>query len=170
MEIRKQLRNVGFIAFFLSGLCAMSSGIVVSILQDKYGFSYGMTGTLLSCMSVGSMVAGFASGFLPRWIGNKWTVLVMCSGYFLGYLATSFVGIPGILIGAFLAIGLAKGCAGNNCTVLVGNNCADRTKGMNLMHACYASGALLCPFLIALLQQSNRDLPMVVIALVGLVF
>ena len=41
-------RNAGFLAFFLSGICAISSGVVVSMLQETYGFAYGMTGTLLS--------------------------------------------------------------------------------------------------------------------------
>ena len=57
-------RNAGFFAFFLSGICAISSGVVVSILQEIYGFAYGMTGTLLSLMSIGNLLAGFASGML----------------------------------------------------------------------------------------------------------
>ena len=43
-----RLRNVGFITFFFSGICAISSGVVVSLLQEQYGFAYGMPGTLLS--------------------------------------------------------------------------------------------------------------------------
>ena len=32
------------------GICAISAGVVVSLLQERYGFAYGMTGTLLSLM------------------------------------------------------------------------------------------------------------------------
>ena len=35
-----RLRNVGFITFFFSGICAISSGVVVSLLQEEYGFAY----------------------------------------------------------------------------------------------------------------------------------
>ena len=70
----KRLEKTGYIAFFLSGICAISSGIIVSVLQQKYGFSYGMTGTLLSFMSIGNMVASFLSGILPTRIGTKKTV------------------------------------------------------------------------------------------------
>lgn len=42
-------RNVGFVTFFFSGICTISSGVVVSLLQEEYGFAYGMTGTLPSC-------------------------------------------------------------------------------------------------------------------------
>lgn len=165
----KNLCRTGYGAFFLSGICAISSGVIVSILQDKYGFSYGVTGTMLSFMSIGNMAASFASGFLPNKIGAKNTVLLLCSGYMIGYFLMAVSGAVGLLTGAFLLVGIAKGCALNNCTVLVGNNSADRTKGMSLMHAFYASGALLCPFVIALLLKGGNTLPMVGIAVLGLI-
>lgn len=101
---RARLRNTGYLAFFLSGICAISSGIIVSILQEKYGFSYGVTGTILSLMSIGNMAASFASGILPGKIGTRNTVLILCSGYFLGYLLMAFVGTAGIVMAAFLSI------------------------------------------------------------------
>ena len=39
---------------------------------------------------------------------------------------------------------------------------------MNILHACYASGALLCPFLAASLLEINDTLPMVGVAVTGL--
>lgn len=167
MERSIRLRNTGFLCFFLSGICAISSGVIVSLLQEKYGFSYGTTGTLLSCMSIGNMAASFVSGILPIKIGARNTVLILCSGYFIGYLAMTMSGLVPILMLAFLIAGIAKGCAINNCTVLVGNNSEDRTKGMSLMHACYACGALLCPFLISFMASKSVDAPMLAIAVTG---
>lgn len=168
MEQKKKLCQTGYIAFFLSGICAISSGIIVSILQDIYGFSYGITGTMLSCMSIGNMAASFASGILPNKIGTRNTVAILCAGYFIGYLLMTFTQSAGIIMAAFLMVGLAKGCTINNCTVLVGNNSSNRTKGMNIMHACYACGALLCPFLAAFLLKTGNKLPMTGLAVVGL--
>ena len=129
MNQSRKLCITGYLTFFLSGICAISSGVIVSILQEKYGFSYGVTGTMLSLMSIGNMAASFVSGILPSKIGTKNTVALLCSGYFLGYLLMAFTGAAGLLMAAFLMVGLAKGCALNNCTVLVGNNSSDRTKG-----------------------------------------
>lgn len=168
MKQSKRLCNTGYFAFFLSGICAISSGIIVSILQGKYGFSYGVTGTMLSLMSIGNMAASFASGILPGRIGTRNTVMLLCCGYFLGYLLMALTGAAGIIMAAFFMVGLAKGCTINNCTVLVGDNSTDRTRGMNIMHACYACGALLCPFLAALLLRLNDSAPMMGIALMGL--
>lgn len=169
MEKHKRLCTTGYIAFFLSGICAISSGIIVNILQEKYGFSYGMTGTLLSVMSIGNMAASFASGVLHGKIGMRKTVLFMSCGYFLGYLLMTMSGAVGLLIAAFLMVGIAKGCALNNCTVLVGNHSSDRTKGMSILHAVYACGALLCPFVIGLMARGGVDLPMIAVAAAGAV-
>ncbi len=161
-------RNVGMGTFFLSGICAISSGVIVSLLQEKYGFSFSTTGMLLSFMSAGNICAAFLSGVLPNRIGVRGTVLTLSLGYFLGYLLTSLTGWTGALIASFLMIGLAKGCALNRCTFLVGTGSKDRTRGLQLMHAFYATGALLCPLIISVLAGIGVNLPMIGIAVCGL--
>lgn len=145
-DAAKRARHVGFAAFFLSGLCAISSGVIVSLLQQQYGLAYGVTGSLISVMSVGNLVAGFLTGVLPGRLGLKTTTLILCTGYALGYALMGVSGLVWVLTAAFALVGLAKGCAINACTILVGDNVPDRTKGMNTMHSFYACGALLCPF------------------------
>lgn len=167
-ETGKRQRNAGFYAFLMSGMCAISSGIVVSLLQEKLGFAYGMTGTLLSLMSVGNLLAGFATGILPGKIGMKKTVLILTAGYGIGYLLMSISGWLVVLMLAFFLVGIGKGSTINTCTILVGNNSKDRTKGMNLMHSCYALGALLCPFLVAAAAGVSVWLPMAALSLCGL--
>ena len=100
-------RNAGFAAFFLSGLCAISSGVVVSLLQETYGFAYSMTGTLLSFMSIGNLIAGFASGILPSKMGMKPSVLLLSFGYGIGYLLMGLSGWIPLLMLAFFLAGIA---------------------------------------------------------------
>ena len=155
-------------AFFQNGICAISAGIIVSILHDRYQFNYGFSGTLISMMSIGNMAALLASGVLPGFIGERDTTLLLCSGYALGYLLMALTGSPAVLLTAFLLAGLAKGCGANICTNLVGNNTDNRPKAMILMNAWFAFGALICPFLISLLQKQNELLPMIGISISGL--
>ena len=56
----------------------------------------------------------------------------------------------------------------NPCTILVSDNSASRTRGMNLMHSCYACGALLCPFLIAAAARVSTALAVFLLAALGL--
>lgn len=158
---------MGCIAFFFSGICAMSSGVIVSLLQEYYGFAYGMTGTLLSLMNIGNLVAGFASAVLPSKLGTRATVLILSSGNALGYLFMTSGNFMWLLMLAFLFLGLAKGSASNSCTVLVGNHAKKRTRGMNVMHASYACGALLGPILITAALLAGDSAPMYALAGAG---
>ena len=160
-------RNTGFAAFFFSGICAISSGVIVSLLQEQIGFDYGMTGTLLSLMNIGNLIAGFAVGLLSGKLGMKRTVVILSIGYLLGYSLMATTGWVALLMVAFLMTGLAKGCTLNTCTLLVGNNCENRTRGMNLLHSCYALGALLCPFVISAAALVSGRLPMALLGVLG---
>lgn len=163
---RTRLRKAGFVTFFFSGICAISSGVVVSLLQERYGFAYGMTGTLLSMMSIGNLLAGFLMAVLPGKLGMKPSALLLTAGYGVGY------GLMGLVSGggwalAFFLVGLAKGSVINVCTILVSDNSTNRTRGMNLMHSCYALGALLCPFLITAAAQVSLGLALTLLAGMG---
>ena len=163
-----RLRNAGFATFFFSGICSISAGVVVSLLQERYGFAYGMTGTLLSLMSVGNLLAGLLMGMLPSALGMKRSVLLLTIGYAAGYAVMGLTGAVALLAAAFFVVGIAKGSVINTCTILVSDHSADRTRGMNLMHSCYACGALLCPFLIAAAARVSTELAVFLLAAMGL--
>ena len=167
MEQKARLRNTGFVTFFFSGICAISSGVVVSLLQEQYGFAYGMTGTLLSLMSIGNLLAGLLIGVLPGVLGMKPSVLLLSIGYAVGYGIMGMTGVETLLAVAFFLVGIAKGSIINTCTILVSDNSADRTRGMNLMHSCYACGALFCPFLIAAAAKVSTSLAVLTLAVLG---
>ena len=167
-QILARRRSAGFAAFFFSGVCAISSGVVVSLLQEQYGFAYGVTGTLLSLMNIGNLVAGFLSGVLPGLLGGmKRSVLLLSLGYLAGYGLMGFTGAVALLGLGFFLVGAAKGQVINTCTVLVGDSSPDRTRGMNIMHSCYACGALLCPFVIAAAGRAGEKAPLFLLALLG---
>lgn len=159
--------RTGMLCFFLSGIGAISAGIVVSLLRDQYAFSYSFTGTLVSVMSIGNMISLLFAGILPDFIGEKATTLILCSGYAIGYCLMALTGNPALLLFAFLIAGIAKGCAANKCTVLAGNNTDDKPRAMNLMNAWFALGALLCPFLISFTANLGFSVPMLAVGAVG---
>ena len=74
-----------------------------------------------------------------------------------------------ILVLSFLLIGFAKGSVINMCTILVSNHSENRAKGMNIMHSCYALGALICPFVIAGAGLIGPVVPMFTLGFLGLI-
>lgn len=164
----KRCHKIGYLAFLLSGTAAIGSGIIVSVLQERYGIAYDQVGTLLSIFSIGNMLAAFLAGVLPGKIGVRSSVLTLSFGYFLGYGLMGLSGQYALLIFDFFLIGLAKGTALNRCSVLVGYGAEGRASRMNLMHACYAFGALICPFLLSYVWKIDAALPIYLQAVVGL--
>lgn len=152
MKIRwKNPSDCAYPAMLISGICASSSGVVVSLLIERYGLGYQWSGLLLAVLSVGNLAAGFAAGTLPAHWGMRRTVLVFAGGSALGYGLMALTGHPAALLAAFALVGVAKGTTLNTGSALVARHAPDRTKGMNLMHACFAFGSMICPLMIAAL-------------------
>ena len=63
-----RLRNAGFVTFFFSGICSIRAGVVVSLLQERYGFAYGMTGSLLAGFLIGVLPAASGGAILMSWV------------------------------------------------------------------------------------------------------
>lgn len=63
-----RLRNAGFATFFFSGICSIRAGMVVSLLQERYGFAYGMTGSLLAGFLIGVLPAASGGAILMSWV------------------------------------------------------------------------------------------------------
>ena len=121
----------------LVDLCGVKRAVVRELapVAEQYGFAYGMTGTLLSLMSVGNLLAGLLMGMLPSALGMKRSVLLLTIGYAVGYAIMGLTGAVVLLAAAFFVVGIAKGSVINTCTILVSDHSADRTRGMNTMHS-----------------------------------
>ena len=137
---------------FFSGACVASGGVLLTILQERYGFDYQWGGTLLAALSVGNLISAFLTGMLPTFLGDKCTVLLLSAGYMFGFGLMAVSGNPLWLLTAFFLAGIGKGSTLNASNVLAGKS-KDRTRSLNLIHAAYAVGALLSPVFIAILSQ-----------------
>ena len=166
---KKRIAVCSYSAILLSGLCASSASVVVPLLRTQYALSYNFTGLLLALLSVGNLLAGLLAGILPRYLGRRLTMLIFTSGAAIGYTLLACAGLPGILCLGFLFIGLSKGNAMNNVTVNIGMISEDKTRGMNLLNAAYATGSLCGPFVYLLFsnEQFPWYLPLLMLALGG---
>lgn len=145
------LRNVLF-AFFVSGAASQPLGSFIPFLRETYGFSYDLSGILLSCQSIGNLVAVLIAGFLPIYLGRRRSILVLAVWMAVGYLIfASGIGSPIVLILACLMTGIARGGNANFSNTMISTLPGDKaTRGYNLLHGCFAVGALLSPLLLIL--------------------
>lgn len=143
------LRNTLF-AFFVSGVASQPLGSFIPFLRETYGFSYDLSGILLSCQSVGNLAAVLAAGFLPVYLGRRTAILITAVWMVVGYLIfASGIGAPALLIAACLMTGVARGGNSNFANTMISTLPGEKaTRGYNLLHGCFAVGALLSPLLL----------------------
>ena len=149
------LRNVLF-AFFVSGAASQPLGSFIPFLREQYGFSYDLSGVLLSCQSTGNLISVLLAGFLPIYLGRRRAILATSVWMAAAYLIfASGFGSPALFVAAFTMTGIARGGNSNFSNTMISTLPGDKaTRGYNLLHGCFAVGALLSP--LVLVFCSNR--------------
>ncbi len=158
MEEKQQNRLLTCVlfAFFVSGAASQPLGSFIPFLRSAYGFSYDLSGILLSCQSVGNLVSVLIAGLLPSLLGRRRSILVLAVWMAAAYLIfVSGLGSPLFMVAAFAMTGVARGANSNFANTMISTLPGDKaTRGYNLLHGCFAVGALLSP--LALVSLSNR--------------
>ena len=139
-------------AFFVSGAASQPLGSFIPFLRTAYGFSYDLSGILLSCQSVGNMISVLIAGILPSLLGRRRSILATAVWMAVGYMIfVSGLGNPFFLIAAFLMTGIARGGNSNFANTMISTLPGDKAaRGYNLLHGCFAIGALLSPLMLVL--------------------
>jgi len=145
-----RLLRATLFAFFVSGAASQPLGSFIPFLRETYGFSYDLSGILLSCQSVGNLLAVLAAGFLPIYLGRRRAILATAVWMAAGYLIfAGGIGTPALLIAACLMTGVARGGNSNFANTMISTLPGEKaTRGYNLLHGCFAVGALLSPLLL----------------------
>lgn len=142
-------------AFFVSGAASQPLGSFIPFLRETYGLSYDFSGILLSCQSVGNLCSVLLAGVLPVYLGRRRGILVTAVWMAVGYLIfAGGWGNPLLLALAFLMTGIARGGNSNFSGVMISTLPEPKaTRGYNLLHGCFAVGALLSPLLLVALTK-----------------
>ena len=134
--------------FFVSGAMTTVLGAVLPSLSSEYGLSYGVSGMLLSAHQIGNLCAVFIAGILPYAIGRRLSTAILASGIVIGLLLMTLTGNPFMLFLAFACTGIGRGTLSNITNVVVGESAERKTAGLNFLHASFAVGAFLAPFIV----------------------
>lgn len=149
---RRRLLVCTLFAFFVSGAASQPLGSFIPFLRESYGFSYDLSGILLSCQSVGNLISVWIAGILPSLLGRRKSILTTAVWMAVAYLIfVSGLGAPPLLVAAFLMTGIARGGNSNFANTMISTLPGDEaTRGYNLLHGCFAVGALLSPLALVL--------------------
>lgn len=149
---QKRLLDCVLFAFFVSGAASQPLGSFIPFFRASYGLGYELSGILLSCQSVGNMISVLIAGILPAILGRRRSILATAVWMAVGYTVfAGGIGNPPLLTAACLMTGIAKGGNSNFANTMVSTLPGDMAvRGYNLLHGCYAVGALLSPLVLVL--------------------
>ena len=142
--------------FAIFGVTVTIFGATVPKIIRVFGWSYLVTGAILSGSALGYFVSSFISGFLVHRYGPR---VVLLTGLLLQALGLAVFGAVGnaiVNLGAVLCLGFGQGA-----TEVVTNVCVARmerpgqSRLMSLMHAAFPVGAIMGPLVVGWLIASG---------------
>lgn len=143
-----------FFGFFTNGTLSLMMGSVMPDLKAAYALSDTTSGLFISAHSAGNLIAGLISGLIPLWLGQKRSIVLLSTMVILGYLMTTIAGWPAWLFLAFLAIGFGRGSVTNFSNRMVNQLSGGSPAASNMLHACFAVGAILTPLIFLTLRNA----------------
>lgn len=144
-----------YFAFLCSGLVSQLFGAILPFMETEYGLSKTFQGALISAHQVGNLLAVFIAGYLPYAIGRKKSTVSLSSGKALGLLIMGLTGNPALLIIAFALTGVGRGTLSNITNVVISEVSEKKTSALNILHATFAIGAIVSPFLVMLVTKNG---------------
>ena len=134
-------------AFFVSGMMNTLVGTLLPFMKAEYEMSYMLSGAVISALQIGNFFALMAAGFLPYLIGRKKSTITLATGIVIGFILMTLTGNPALLLVAFAPIGVGRGVYGNISNVVMSEIAENKAASLNVLHAVFAVGALLAPFM-----------------------
>ena len=134
-----------FFAFFANGSLSLTLGSVMPDLKAAYGLNDTLSGLFLSAHSAGNLIAGFLSGLIPLYLGERKAIMLMSSLGFTGFVMMVVWGNPVWLLLAFACTGLGRGSVTNFDNRMVNRLSGGNPAASNMLHSSFAIGAILAP-------------------------
>ncbi len=160
---REGLLYRAYYAFLFNGMMANVLGSILPYIIKEGGLGYSFQGTLLSINQIGNLLAVWLSGFLPYLIGRRKSTFLLGMGIVIGFVTMVLTGSPVFLLFAFVCLGVGRGTMSNITNVIVGEAAGNKAAGLNLLHASFAVGAFISPFIVVICGERWR-IPAVIIA------
>lgn len=136
-----------YYAFFASGIMSTLIGALLPYMKDEYQMSYVLSGAVISAHQIGNFCALLIAGYLPYAIGRKRSTISLSLGIVIGFILMTLTSNPIVLLVAFACTGIGRGTMSNITNVVMSEISENKTASLNLLHASFAVGAFLAPFI-----------------------
>ena len=131
---QKMIFSGAYYTFLTSGLVSMIINSIMPFIMDDYQLTYDLTGTLLSLLSTGNLVATFVIAFIIKSIGRKKSAIILSMAVSIGLV--SILASPLFITMAigFLLIGVSRGSISNINNSIVNDYSEGEARWLNYLH------------------------------------
>lgn len=150
VQVKKEnipLMKTMYYAFFTSGIMSTLIGALLPFMKEEYAMGYVLSGAVISAHQVGNFCALLVAGILPSLIGRKKSTLLLSMGIGIGFMLATLTANPVLLLIAFALTGIGRGSLSNITNVVISEISENKASALNLLHASFAVGAFVAPFL-----------------------
>ena len=147
---QKRLLSACYFSFFLNGTMTLMLGSVMPDLRSAYQLTATQGGLLISSYSTGNFISGMIAGLLSLFWGQRRSVVAFALSMALGFALVTVWGNPLFLMISFVFTGLGRGGIANFNNGTVNKISNGSPSASNLLHACFAIGALTAPMIFLL--------------------
>jgi fucose permease len=152
----KALTLAAYASFVPIGIATVLLGPMLPTLSARWSLNYSQAGALFTAQYLASTCAVGASGWL---VARKGYRFAMKAGLLLGTLGIGFMlaGPEALGIACIAAYGAGQGLSVPAANLLVAEvNPGRRSATLNLLNFCWSTGAVACPFLVALAAKGHH--------------
>lgn len=147
----------------------LTLGSALPDISTASNLTHTMSGSLLSCYSLGNLASGILSGIAALYLGQKAAIVILSGLVCLGMGMLAFGGIPVILMLSCAIIGLGRGSmiSFSQRTVNIFTNGDPKTTGM--LHASFAAGAISAPLVFSALSVISWRAGLMLVSALGVI-
>ena len=136
----------------------------------EFAWSDSQGGLLISCMSMGNLITSVLTGVLTRRLGRRRTMILWGALVCLSFALLTVLPAPMLFYPLMLLAGFSWGGVNSLDNTVVSELYDGSASRLNVMHACYAVGAVMMPLVLGfvLLQGGSWRVTAWVVSLLGL--
>lgn len=168
---RTQPYLLSIFSYFVLGCMVLTANTVVKPIIAENNWMVSQGTMLITCLSMGNLIMSILGNLLMEKTGRR-AAMILYSGLLVGsFVLYALLPLPGLYYVLMFIAGLAWGGINSLDNTVVSEMYDGDATRLNVMHACYAIGAVLFPMLLGFLLMNNVswNVPVLVVAGLGCV-
>ena len=145
-------------AYFTVGCMVLTANTVLDSIITEFSWSDSQGGLIITCMSMGNLFMSIVGNLLMEKTGRRGAMVLYSAMMAASYGLFALMPNPGTFYPLMLIAGLAWGGINSLVNTVVTEMYHGNASKLNIMHACYAIGAVTFPLLVGFMTKSGLSL------------